>query len=108
MDKTLREMCETLNVTRRAVQGYEKANLITPSGRTKNGYLLYDAKTQERVRMIRFYQELGFSIKEIVHVIDAPNEIIKEQIEKKIPELKKKIRRLEELITRAYEVMEKQ
>ena len=40
--KTLREICNILEVTRRAVQGYEKAGLVTPSERNKYGYLLYN------------------------------------------------------------------
>lgn len=31
---TLREVCEKLGVSRRAVQGYEKAGLVTASGKT--------------------------------------------------------------------------
>ena len=35
-----REICETLGVSRRALQGYEKAGLVTASGRNKYGHLL--------------------------------------------------------------------
>lgn len=60
MNMTLREICAAANVSRRAVQGYEKAGLVKPSGKTKRGYLIYDEKTQERIRKIKLYQELGF------------------------------------------------
>ena len=42
--KTLREICNILEVTRRAVQGYEKAGLVTPSERNKYGYLFSEAE----------------------------------------------------------------
>ena len=32
---TLREVCDLLGVSRRAVQGYEKVGLVEPSGRNK-------------------------------------------------------------------------
>ena len=35
MDKTLREMCNETNVTRRAVQGYEKLGLVFASGKNE-------------------------------------------------------------------------
>lgn len=49
-DKTLHEVCETFGVTRRAVQGYEKARLVAASGKNERGYLLYDKKCQERIQ----------------------------------------------------------
>ena len=34
-EMTLRELCDSLGVSRRAVQGYEKAGLVSPEGKTK-------------------------------------------------------------------------
>ena len=53
--KTLREVCEQLGITRRVVQGYEKAGLVSASGRNKYGYLLYNAKVQKRISQIRLF-----------------------------------------------------
>lgn len=74
---TLREICETLGVSRRALQGYEKAGLVISSGRNKYGHLLYDKDAEMRIAQIKFYQQLGFSIKEITMIIDAPDTEIK-------------------------------
>ena len=57
---TLREVCENVGVSRRAVQGYEQAGLVTPTGKNKRGYLLYSAEEQEKIRQIKFFQEMGF------------------------------------------------
>ena len=46
-EKTLREVCAALSISRRTIQGYEKAGLVSPSGKNKYGYLLYDQKAQE-------------------------------------------------------------
>lgn len=40
-EMTLRELCDSLGVSRRAVQGYEKAGLVSPEGKNERGYLLY-------------------------------------------------------------------
>ncbi len=85
---TLREICETLGVSRRALQGYEKAGLVTASGRNKYGHLLYDKDAEMRIAQIKFYQQLGFSIKEITMIIDAPDTEIKKALEYRVQKLK--------------------
>lgn len=67
---TLREICEALEVSRRAVQGYEKAGLVSATDRNKYGHLLYDEAAMLRIKQIKFYQQLGFSIKEIIDIIN--------------------------------------
>lgn len=61
---TLREVCDAFEVSRRAVQGYEKEGLVSASERNERGYLLYDKTEQEKIRQIKFYQQLGFKLKE--------------------------------------------
>ena len=39
---TLREVCNTFGVSRRTVQGYEKAGLVSATSKNSQGYLLYD------------------------------------------------------------------
>ena len=107
MDMTLREVCTATNVSRRAVQGYEKAGLVRASGKTKRGYLIYNEETQERIRQIKLYQQLGFSIKEITAIIDAPNEVIKEALKVQVVKLQEQGENLEVLIRTAYELIKK-
>lgn len=67
-EMTLRELCDSLGVSRRAVQGYEKAGLVSAEGKNDRGYLLYDEDAQEKINRIKRYQQFGFSIKEIKKV----------------------------------------
>lgn len=97
---TLREMCDRLEVKRRAVQGYESAGLLTPSGKNKYGHLLYDESAQQRVERIKFYQDIGFSIKEINALIDAPPSLVKTALGNKILHLQKKQEQMRGLIER--------
>ncbi len=106
MEMTLREMCETLKVTRRAVQGYENAGLICASRKNQLGHLMCDAYSQERIRRIRLFQQLGFTIKEIKEIIDAPNEVLKEALEDRVERLKENKRYMDVLIGRAHELIE--
>lgn len=102
---TLREICETLEVSRRAVQGYEKAGLVSATDRNKYGHLLYDETAMLRIERIKFYQQLGFSIKEIVNIIDAPNSLVKTVLEQQVEKLKKEKTEISELIEKANQVI---
>ena len=105
-DMTLREICNTLGVSRRAVQGYEMAGLVSASGRNKYGHLLYDRKAQKRIELIKLYQQFGFTIREIKELIDAPEKMVKTALEKQILLLKEEQAQTEALIQKAYELLD--
>ena len=62
---TLKELCDYTRVTRRTIQGYEEKGLLKSASKNKMGHLLYDSESIEQVNLIRFYQSIGFSLKEI-------------------------------------------
>ena len=99
----LREICETLDISRRALQGYEKAGLVAPSGKNKYGHLLYRETERERIRLIRFYQLLGFRLKEIRVILEAPVPVRKAALQRKEEELESEYIRLQELIRQVKE-----
>lgn len=103
MEKTLRQVCIELKVSRRAVQGYEKAGLVAASGKNKYGHLLYGEPERERIRLVRFYQQLGFRLKEIKKLLDADGPVRKATLQAKVAELEKEDIHLRELIRQAKE-----
>lgn len=104
---TLRELCEGLDISRRVIQGYEKAGLVVPSDKTKRGYLLYDEKTKEKIKQIRFYQQLGFKIREIEWLLDASGNELKEKLEEQVKKLKEDQIEMDELIEKAQELIDR-
>ena len=104
---TLREICETLGVSRRTLQGYEKAGLVVATGRNKYGHLLYDEKARKRIAEIKFYQQLGFSIKEISDIIDASNVVVKNALERQVQKLVEEKNQIDYLIERANQIITK-
>lgn len=102
---TLREICETLEVSRRAVQGYEKAGLVAATDRNKYGHLIYDDTAKLRIEQIKFYQQLGFTIKEITVIVDAPNAVIKAALEHQIQKLINEKTEIDELIEKANQMI---
>ena len=103
IEQTLRQICAELNLSRRAVQGYEKAGLVAPSGKNKYGHLLYGEPERERIRLIQLYQQLGFQLKEIKNLLDADRAAQKAALQAKVGELEVKQTHLLELIRQAKE-----
>lgn len=104
---TLREVCDACEVSRRAVQGYEKAGLVSASKRNERGYLLYDREQQEKIRQIKFYQKLGFKIREIKGLQGLSRSEMKETLKRQVKKLECENREKEELIKKAYELIER-
>ena len=102
---TLREICETLEVSRRTIQGYEKAGLVAATGRNKYGHLLYDDTAKLRIAQIKFCQQLGFTIKEITVILDAPNVVLKSALEQQVQKLRKEKTEINELIEKANQMI---
>ena len=103
--KTLSEVCSVLKVSRRAVQGYENAGLVSATGKNKYGHLLYDEEAQWRIKQIRLLQQLGFKVKEIKEIIDAPDEVLRKAVERQIESLKAEIEYKEEIIRQAKKMV---
>ncbi len=101
--KKLHEVCEELGVTRRAVQGYEKLGLVQPSGKNKYGHLLYDEYAQKRIALIKDYQKLGFKLKDIEGLIDAPDEVVEAALKMQVLKLQEECEETAALIDMARE-----
>ena len=105
--KTLSEVCSVLEVSRRAVQGYENAGLVSATGKNKYGHLLYDEEAQRRIKQIRLLQQLGFRVKEIKDIIDAPDEVLRKAVERQIEQMDDIIRQKEDAVRQAREWIKK-
>ncbi|GEM_PF-896943 len=58
-----------------------------------------------RIAQIKFYQQLGFSIKEITMIIDAPDTEMKKALEYRVQKLKEEKTEMAELIERANQMI---
>ena len=102
---TLREVCETVGVTRRAVQGYENAGLVSATSRNERGYLLYDEEALEKIKKIRLFQEMGFTIREICELDRAPKHVLKAALEMRVEKLQMEHGRVHDMIGEAKEMI---
>lgn len=103
----LREVCEKTGVTRRMVQGYEKAGLVMAMGKNKYGYLLYDDFAVEKISEIILYQNMGFKIKEIVELQNASDEELKKLLINKVIEMKIRLKNMVHLISEVEVIINK-
>lgn len=81
---TLKELCDYTRVTRRTIQGYEEKGLLKSVSKNKMGHLLYESGSIEQVNLIRFYQSIGFSLREIKHFEEMDPVEFKKLMEEKI------------------------
>ena len=105
MRMTLKEVCNQVGVTRRAVQGYEKAGLVKAIERNKYGHLLYDEIAIEKIQEIKQYQDFGFSINEIQELQDLQKEKHIEILEKRLSLMQLEMQKLQENIEKLEQLI---
>lgn len=92
MDKekyfTIGEICELTKVPCSALRYYDRAGVLKPAYiDNTNGYRYYDSEALQSVLVLRYYQILGFKLKEIPELLERENLFeLREFFEKKIAE----------------------
>ena len=59
------QLAKKTDVSMRTIRYYEELRLISPTGRSKGGFRLYDEEVLSRIRLIQSLQELELSLREI-------------------------------------------
>lgn len=85
----VKEAAKRAQTSVRTLRYYEEIGLIAPV-REENGYREYDEASIERIRLIRAYCELQFSLEEIKKLIGAPRMERDRMLEKQIAKLEEK------------------
>ncbi|MGP3999558.1 MerR family transcriptional regulator [Streptomyces sp. 8N706] len=94
-------------ITVRTLHHYDKAGLLPPSARSPAGYRLYSDADLARLQQILFYRELGFSLDEIVTILQDPQANALDQLRARhrlLTEQMAKLQRLLDVAERAMEV----
>ncbi|MDC0769114.1 MerR family transcriptional regulator [Streptomyces sp. HD] len=95
-------------VTVRTLHHYDRAGLLSPSGRSGAGYRLYDDTDLARLQQILFYRELGFSLDEIAKILKDPQANALDQLRARLRQLSEEIGRLQRLAEVAEQAIEVQ
>ena len=102
---TLREVCDKVGVTRRAVQCYEQEGLVHSTEKNKYGYLLYDEEEVKRIQEVKMYQDFGFALKEIKVLLVALDEEYVDMMSKKLADMRRKLSQLQLIVKRMEELI---
>src|SRR5271154_5730700 len=100
------DLAREVGKTVRAIHLYEELGLLTPAGRSKGGFRLYERDALLRIRWIGKLQEMGFSLGDIQTIVrewelmgSAPGAMkgMREVYLRKLEETRAQLRRLEAL-----------
>ena len=97
--KTVNQIAKQTGVSVRTLHHYDSIGLLKPTEITEAGYRLYDADALERLYLIIVYRELGFSLKRIAEILDAPDFDRNRALEEQIVLLEQKREQLQNRIT---------
>ena len=99
--KTITEVSKLTGASVRALRYYDRIGLLKPGRVTEAGYRLYDDAEIERLYLILLYREIGFSLKDIREILDAPDFDRNRVLDQQVALLQKKTEHLKNQITLA-------
>lgn len=110
---TVTELARSSEVEPHVVRYYTRIGLLSPARDSHNGYKLFSSGDVARLRFIRKAKLLGYTLGEIAKIIDhashgdSPCPIVRDIIDKRIDENRKKIAELMELQQRMEQARDK-
>ncbi len=96
--KTITQMSKQAHVSVRTLRHYDTIGLLKPTRVTEAGYRLYDDAALERLYLILLFREIGFPLKEIQGILDAPDYDRNRVLEKQVELMKAKVTHLQNRI----------
>jgi len=69
---TVKKLAEISGVSVRTLHYYDQIGLLRPTIRTEKKYRLYGNDELLRLQQILFFREMGFSLKDIIDILDEP------------------------------------
>lgn len=100
---TANDLAKKTDIPIYTLRHYTKIGLLKPSRHPRNGYKVYNFSDTTRLRFIIAAKELGFTLAEISQILDeakhgnSPCPLVREIVEQRIEENKRKIRELQQL-----------
>ena len=99
--KTVKQISSLTGVSVRTLHHYDSIGLLKPTAVTEAGYRLYNDAALQRLQQILMLRELGFPLKDIQAILDAPENVRRKALDAQIQQLDAKRRRLQDKISLA-------
>ena len=107
------ELADAVGVPSQTLRFYERKGLLPRSGRSANGYRVYDESTQTRLHFIKVAQAAGLTLAEIRSILDlrddgaVPCTHVAALIDNKLNDVRERIRHLAALQTELEALVER-
>ena len=99
--KTVKQISALTGVSVRTLHHYDNIGLLKPTATTEAGYRLYDDDALHRLQQILLYRELGFPLKDIQALLNAPEDVRRKALDDHIRQLDAKRQKLQDKISMA-------
>jgi len=100
MSRTIGKVAKSLNINIETIRFYEKRGLIEQPLKPETGYRVYPEDTINRIRFIKNAQQLGFTLKEILNLLevnDKPCHVVENLAKFKLISVQQKMEQLQSL-----------
>jgi MerR family transcriptional regulator, copper efflux regulator len=93
----LGDLAAAAGVNRETIRYYERRGLVAEPPRSRNGYRVYDADAERRVRFIKQAQALGFTLEEVGDLLElrvsstATCGDVRERAQRKVADVERRI-----------------
>ncbi|MEV4106173.1 MerR family transcriptional regulator [Nonomuraea sp. NPDC049695] len=106
MGYSVGQVARLAGITVRTLHHYDEIGLLSPSRHSVSGYRRYTEPDLDRLQQILFYRELGFSLEEIVVIVDQPGEDALTHLRRQRALLSRRVGRLQTMIAAVDKAME--
>ena len=69
------EVAETVGLSLRTIRYYEEVGIVVPSGRSGGGFRLYTDDDVDRLRLVKSFKPLEFSLDEMRDLLDLRDQL---------------------------------
>lgn len=73
MTYLINELAKLAGISVRTFHHYDKIGLLKAESRSSAGYRVYQEEDVNRLQQILFFKTLGFSLRDIKHILEQPN-----------------------------------
>lgn len=101
------ELAKQTQLSQSSIRFYEQKGLISPTARSASGYRIYDEQALNRLIQIKFCQQLGFSLDDILAIINVQVGLDHQQVLAKLGQRKQEVKGLIAQLTDNLDNIEK-
>ena len=93
---TISRLAKRFSLSRSTLLYYDRMGVLSPSGRTANGYRVYDEADAKRLESICLYRRAGLSLREIRQILDVPGGRVENALQNRLQEISSEISDLQD------------